>query len=164
MRWSRIVCLGLALGACRADPKPQSVVEKATFGVLYGGEIQERENIPFELDRRRLTLLLRLDFRRPLPRETRVTWSVERPGRDQRPGQDARGRRKAARITRMDEVRVPAGRSRFEQVILLSPGDPLGSWRLRAEVDGQTVLERPFSVYDPALGDGGAEDGGRTRP
>jgi hypothetical protein len=147
------VWLGLVLGACRAETQPESLVGKAAFGVLYGGDIQERESVPFELDRRRLTLVLRLDFKEPLTREARVTWSVEMPARD------LAGRHKMARITRVDEARVPPGRSRFEQVILLSPGDPLGSWRLRAEVDGKTVLERPFSVYDPALG-----DGGRVRP
>ncbi len=147
-------------GACHSASRAEKLVERAQFGVLYGGEIQERQRIPFELDRRKLTLVLRIDFAEPLRREVRIGWSLDMPG-NVKGVRDAQGRRGAGRLVKVDDARVPAGRSRFDQVFALSPGDPLGSWQIRAEVDGQTVLERPFVVYDPAAVDGGLPDGAR---
>jgi hypothetical protein len=151
----RAVLAGLVLCcACRHAPHPDGLVERAQFGVLYGGEIQERQQIPFELDRRKLTLVLRIVFVEPLPREVRVGWWIDMPG-SAKGVRDVQGRRGAGRLVKVDEAQVPAGRSQFDQVLPLSPGDPLGTWRIRAEVDGKTVLERPFVVYDPTRTDGG---------
>jgi hypothetical protein len=156
----RAVLFGLLLcGACHHSSRPDGLVQRAEFGVLYGGEIQERRQIPFELDRRKLTLVLRIDFAEPLPREVRVGWWIDMPG-SAKGVRDAEGRRGAGRLVKVDEARVPAGRSRFDQVVPLSPGDPLGTWKIRAEVEGKTVLERPFVVYDPALTDGGVPEAG----
>jgi hypothetical protein len=156
----RAVLVGLLLfGACRHAPHSGGLVERAEFGVLYGGEIQERQQIPFELDRRKLTLVLRIDFAEPLAREVRVGWWIDMPG-SAKGVRDAEGRRGAGRLVKVDETLVPAGRSRFDQVVPLSPGDPLGSWKIRAEVEGKTVLERPFVVYDPAVTDGGVPEAG----
>jgi hypothetical protein len=154
-----VLVAALLCGSCRHAPPPEGLVQRAQFGVLYGGEIQERQQIPFELDRRRLTLLLRVDFVEPLPREVHVGWWIDMPG-SAKGVRDAQGRRGAGRLVKVDEARVPAGRSRFDQVLPLSPGDPLGTWRIRAEVEGKTVLERPFVVYDPTLTDGGRPEAG----
>jgi hypothetical protein len=158
VRRALIVALSV-LGSCRPAPHGEGLVERARFGVLYGGEIQERQQIPFELDRRKLTLVLRVDFSQPLPREVRVAWWIDMPG-SAKGVRDMQGRRGAGRLVKVDEARIPAGRARFDQVLPLSPGDPLGTWKIRAEVDGKTVLERPFVVYDPALTGGGIPDAG----
>ena len=156
----RLVLLGVLLcGSCRHAPPPGGLVERAQVGVWYGGEIQERQQIPFELDRRKLTLVLRIDFAEPLAREIRVGWWIDMPG-SAKGVRDVEGRRGAGRLVKVDDVRVPAGRSRLDQVVPLSPGDPLGTWKIRAEVEGKTVLERPFVVYDPARTDGGVPEAG----
>jgi hypothetical protein len=71
---------------------------------------------------------------------------------------DAQGRRGAGRLIKADEARVGPGRQRFDQVITLAPGDPLGNWRIRAEVDGKNVLDRPFQLYDSSQEDAGAAE------
>lgn len=133
--------LGSALGACR-EPEPP-LVSRAELGVFWGGQVQQRQRIPFELDRTRQTVGFRLDFSRPLPRELGVAWEIERPGL----GRSLDGG--TARVTELGQARAPAGSTRFEQVVPLRPGDPLGSWAFRVSVEGEQVLERTLDVYDP---------------
>ncbi|MFC1642121.1 hypothetical protein ACFL5O_05450 [Myxococcota bacterium] len=150
-----VVLIGFA--ACRSSEHPQGPVKRAQFGVLYGGEIQERQHIPFDLDRTRLTLLLRLDFYRPLEREVRVSWRVGMPGTS-KGVRDTRGRPGAGRLVRVNQVVVPVDRLRLDQVIRFEPGDPLGTWRICAQVDGVKVLDRSFVVHEQSRADGGLPD------
>ena len=51
MTWRVLPVLALlAAVSCRGD-RPQGPVEHAAFGVLFGGQVQQLDEIPFELDR-----------------------------------------------------------------------------------------------------------------
>ena len=39
-------------------------------------------------------------------------------------------------------------RERFDQLLPLDPGDPLGTWNIRVTFDERVVIDRPFLVYD----------------
>ncbi len=51
----------LALSCDHRAPAP-GLVEHASFGVFFGGQIQERDEIPFTLDRAKLRQGFRIDF------------------------------------------------------------------------------------------------------
>jgi hypothetical protein len=137
-----LVLAGSAAG-CR-DPKPKGPVARAEFGVFFGGQVQEREEIPFQLDRTRQTQGFRIELAEPAPRELLVTWEIEKPAKPAR----APGKPKRDRVTELAEARVLPGETRFEQLLEFKPGDPLGSWKIRVDVEGQRVLERGFVIYD----------------
>ncbi len=137
--------------ACARRPAPDDLpgpTARAEFGVFYGGQVQEREQIPLELDRTRQSQGFRLDFDGPLSREVTVSWELDMPG-DTRGVRDVRGRAGRGRLVKLDEVRVPAGRTRFDQTIELGPDDSLGTWNIRVRVDGEIVIDRPFEVVRP---------------
>lgn len=146
----------LALCACegpRPAPKPS-----ARFGVRWGGQLQARDVIPFELDKTKQTLGLEVELPTPTPRELPVLWELEMPDRSVRePDGTVRPRRRS----RLGEGRLPAGQRRFEQTITLEPGDRLGRWLVRVSVDGQPVLERAVELVDPRTLD---EDGRPRAP
>jgi len=140
----------LVLGCGRrpaADGLPGPTA-RAEFGIFYGGQVQERDQIPLEPDRTRQRQGIRLDFDGPLPREVTVSWEIDMPG-DTRGVRDARGRAGRGRLVKLDEARVPAGRTRFDQTIELLPDDPMGTWNIRVRVDGEIVIDRPFEVVRP---------------
>jgi hypothetical protein len=134
---------GLALSGCERAKAPPSLVQKARFGIFYGGQIQEREQIPFEVDRARQIQGLRLDFSEPLPRPLRVTWEINRPGALRRKGGAG-----PERIVELGAAEARPGQTRFEQLVPFKPGDPLGTWNVRVVVDDQLVIDRRFLVYD----------------
>lgn len=138
MRAAHFAVLALLLGfACRSQP---SEVEIAEFGVLFGGDIQDRETIPLELDPLRQELSLRVTFREPLRAERLVKWELERP--TSKRGPDG-GLLYAAEL---GEIRARPGELRAETKLRLRPGDLPGTWRVRARVGGDLVLERSFQV------------------
>jgi len=138
----------LGLGCEKRTPNPGLVAE-AKFGVWFGGQIQEREEIPFELDQGKLRLGMRLDFARPLPREMVVRWELDMPGSSRRV-RDRKGRIGKGRLVRIAEATVPAGRERFDQLVPFEPGDPLGTWNIRVTFDEHVVIDRAFLVFDEA--------------
>lgn len=121
---------------------------RAEFGVYYGGQIQERERIPLELDRTRQIQGFRIDFDAPLAREVIVAWELDMPG-STRGIRDVKGRIGRGRLIRHDEARVPAGHTRFDQTVYFAPKDPLGVWNIRVRVDDEIVIDRPFEVVRP---------------
>lgn len=133
-----LFALGLvALAACRgADgQKP-----RAEFGVLFGGDIQDREQLVLETDPNKQELGVRVTFPQPVTRPTRVTWEVERPSEVR--GLDG-GTTRAAELGR---VTLGAGERRADGKFSFRAGDPPGDWRVRVQVDGETVLDRGFVV------------------
>src|SRR5690606_38783979 len=69
--------LTLAL-AC--TPNSQSPLERAEFGVLFGGQVQERTEIPFELDTTKQALGFVITLNQPLTKPTVLHWEVSKPG------------------------------------------------------------------------------------
>lgn len=144
------VCVG-----CRRE-RPADPVQDAAFGVWFGDQIQELDEIPFELDRTKQTLGFRLDFGEGTAAPTDVSWELDLPLRPPEPprisGQPMTQRPKTSpkpeRTLRRGTTRVNARARRFEQVLLLEPGDPLGTWNIRVQVGSDPMIDRPFLLYD----------------
>jgi len=146
--WKRLaVCLACSFIACESAPAEQKLVQRAQFGIFYGGQVQERKEIPFELDRSKQEHGFRLDFAQPLREKAKVSWELDMPGSTRRV-RDRRGRLGKGRLVQLGEAVVSAGRRRFDQVLPFQPGDPLGMWNLRVVARDQVVIDRPFLVYD----------------
>jgi hypothetical protein len=125
----------------------------AKFGVFFGGQIEERRDVPFELDPSKQTQGFRVDFGTPLARDAEVVWNIDMPASAQQP---KAGRAKGAphveahRKSISGKATIRAGLSRFDQVTPFEPGDPLGLWNARVTVGGKVLIDRPFEVYDRA--------------
>lgn len=136
----------LLLGACRNDAEAKP---RAEFGVLFGGDIQDRERLVLETDPSKQELGVRVTFPEPVTRRTRVSWEVERPSEVR--GLDG-GTLRAAEL---GNVTLGPGERRADGKFAFRAGDPPGSWRVRVTVDGEPVLDRGFEVTLPD---------GRARP
>lgn len=120
-------------------------VEQAVFGVFYGGQLQRRDELPFQLDQQRQRQGFRIELARPLDTDTEVQWEVSRPGRQHG---SAPLSQPDGRITELRSATMQAGQTRFEQQLTFEPGDPLGLWNIRVVMAGQLLLDRPFTVFD----------------
>jgi len=138
--------LGSACDELRADSEPRVVGE---FGVFYGGQVQERQEIPFELDRTRQVHGFRLELQPPPEHPLEVRWELGLPGSG-RVVKDGQGRKARARRAQVGTARWRPGEAQFEQALAFSAGDPLGLWNMRVLVGSQVVIDRPFWVYDEA--------------
>lgn len=132
----------LSAVACQTESASEPEVQ-ARFGVLFGGQIQERQVFPFVVDQSKQTQLLRIEFASPPTRATEVTWEVDRPRTSLRAGDSVRH---TDRVVETGAASIEPGRKRFDQTLPFRPGDPLGRWFIRARVDGRTVLDRGFDV------------------
>jgi len=136
--FTRAVHAALAFAAAiaceRGAAEPR--VSEAEFGIFFGGQVQERDEIPFELDRARQIQGIRLAFARPLERDLVVRWELDMPGSE----------RDAQRVVRLGEASARAGQARFEQVVPFSPGDRLGVWNVRVIVDNELVIDRAVVI------------------
>jgi hypothetical protein len=137
-------CALVSALACQRAPQEDPLVERAAFGVFYGGQIQERSEIPLELDRTKQMQGLRIDFRSPLQKPVRVAWELDLPALRSAPKTSSEGR--SGRRVKLDETTVPAGRDRFERTFDFAPTDPTGTWRIKVAVEDRVVLERAFAV------------------
>jgi len=152
-RFSRPLLLSIALagtGACEPE-RPPPLVKSAKFGVFFGGQIQERRDIPFELDRTRQSQGFRLDFSAPLASDLSITWKLTVPEAPspahKKTARDAPAAPERSRsLSGVDTAR--AGATRFEHETPFEPGDPLGLWNVRVVLDGKVVIDRPVEVYD----------------
>ncbi|MCC6663122.1 MAG: hypothetical protein IT375_05215 [Polyangiaceae bacterium] len=126
--------------AVACDPPAAAVgpVARAELGVFFGGQVQERTEIPFTLDRNRQTQGFRLTFHQALSRRVEIRWEIDRPG--------PRGR---GRAVELGDSQARPGMAVFDQEIAFKPGDPLGNWKLRVFVDGEVALDRSLVIYDP---------------
>lgn len=141
-RMFRAGLLWLALAsalACRAE---ESEPPKAEFGVLFGGDIQDRASIPLELSPERQELGLRVTFPRPLERDARVSWELERPTSKRGPDGGI------AYAAELGERRARPGERRVDAKLKFRRGDPVGTWRIRIRVNGQIRLDRAFEVVE----------------
>lgn len=133
------VALALATSACPEKPGPaKPLVKRAQFGTFFGGQVQQRREIPFELDRAKQVQGFRIDFKKPLEHAHQVKWEISMPG----------GGRSRERLVHVGQEQVRAGQKRLDHPMPLEPGDPLGVWNIRVMVDQRIVIDRMFRVYD----------------
>ena len=128
------------LGACK--PTIDSPIERAEFGVLFGGQIQERTEIPFDLDSNRQSLGFLVRLRRPLDHPTTLHWEVSKPGPHSRLSDPL------SRRVELYDAPVAAGQTRVSKAVAFEPGDSLGLWNLRVVLGDYVALDRSFLVYD----------------
>ena len=145
MSWARsrwVLCTALLCAlSCKADARGTDLVDKARFGVFFGGQVQDRSELALELDRGKQSIGIRVDFKEPLEREVLVRWELSMP---------AHGRSKKAdggdRVVQFGEATARKGQSRLDLPLAFRPGDRTGTWHVRVEVAGSTVLDRDLSV------------------
>jgi hypothetical protein len=132
---------------CRHSDASDKLALRAQFGVFFGGQVQEREQIPFDLDPARQQQGIRIVFSHPLTRVVHVSWEIDRPLRAG--GAAAHARREPDRAVDRGAADVAIGQTRFETLLPFKPGDALGTWNVRVLIDGRLVIDRRFLVYDP---------------
>ncbi|MBN1610982.1 MAG: hypothetical protein JW940_30405 [Polyangiaceae bacterium] len=141
----RLLGAVLLLGACRSR-ESEPLVTCAEFGVLFGGQVQTLDQIPFELDRARQTVGFRLEFTSVLGSSLPIAWELDMPCRARRP--DAGTSARPGRAVRRGSAEAKIGRRNFEQVLVFEPSDMLGTWNIRVRAGPVWVIDRPFLVYD----------------
>jgi hypothetical protein len=123
------------LAACQRSRAPEV---EAHFGVFFGGQVQEREKIPLIVDRARQTIGLRLEFKSPPQTSQGVRWELEKPA----PGKGNEG----GRIVAYGDAKTRVGATVLDLPLAFQANDRPGAWRVRVSLDGQRVLDRPFTV------------------
>ena len=143
----------LALG-CEPE-KPKGLLKSAKFGVFFGGQVEERKEIPFELDAAKQLQGFRVEFSEPLTTDTtELEWRIDLPKVADAAPKEIRARRRAP-SPKTSSPRCPAttavhaGQTRFDHATSFRPGDPLGLWTVRVVVKGKVVIDRPVEVFDP---------------
>jgi hypothetical protein len=156
MTGSRALLLLALLSACeRVDPQPHDL-QRAQFGVFFGGEVQELSNIPLESDQVGQTIGIRLTFKTAPNPPLKVHWELSRPRKTmpeakKRDAGSADAEAPVApkpseSLVEFGDAMTRAGETVLDVPLRLRPGDPLGDWSVKAEIQGQQVLNRPFRV------------------
>jgi hypothetical protein len=142
----------LALAAACARPEARPFVKSAKLGIFFGGEVEERREIPFELDAAKQIQGFRVEFSEPLTTETDIEWRIDMPktesGRRRPKGAEAQATPPRETLTGKDVARV--SETSLDHVVSFHPGDPLGLWNVRVVVRGKVVIDRPIEVFDAA--------------
>jgi hypothetical protein len=133
------VLAALALAGCEKPSEAPAL--DARFGIFFGGQVQEREELPLVLDRTRQSHGIRLDFREPPERPLRVAWEIEKPSTEKLED--------AGKLVEYGEFKTRAGESRLEIPLAFRATDRPGSWRVRVTVAERVVLDRAFRVVPP---------------
>ncbi len=115
----------------------------AQLGIFYGGQIQQRQELPLVFDRAKQTQGFRLTFPHPLEHDARVSWEVEMPG-------ESRLAVDPLSVSKLGELTVRVGQRRVDQALEFEPGDPAGLWNVRVLVDDRLVVDHAWWVYDRA--------------
>lgn len=152
------------VAACSRPPSSEAT-DRAEFGIFFGGQIQERDEIPFQLDATKQTQGFRVHFGKPLTRDAAVSWELSMP----RVALKSRGKQVSEKQANAGSPHVKvsgqetarAGQEGFEHVLPFKPGDPLGLWNIRIVVGNTVLLDRPFLVYDAEARARASADGGR---
>jgi hypothetical protein len=131
---------------CACNKSDQAYLASAEFGVFYGGQIQQRREIPFVLDEAKQQQGFRLVLGKPAKAPTEVHWELSRPGHTRRGGTSDPD----ARVTELGEATLAPGERTFEKRFPFTPGDPLGLWNIRVTLGEHLAIDRSFEVYDPA--------------
>jgi hypothetical protein len=142
---SLLVVCAFGLLGCQSKPERDPLVERAAFGVFFGGQIQDRKELPFELDPAKQSCGIRVDFREPLSRSVKLSWEIARPLSAKASKSDAG----SDHVTEVGEVAARVGELRLDVPVLLRQGQVLGSWHVRVKVDERAVIDRDVLVFDP---------------
>jgi hypothetical protein len=126
-------------GGCRRRDEPKPV--RARFGVFFGGEVQEREEVPLVLDRARQSFGIRVEFTEPPASTVLVRWELEKPSA----GKDA-----GAGLVDYGQARTRPGEPVLDIPLAFRTGDRAGNWRVRVLLGDETLLDRGFRVIPPA--------------
>jgi hypothetical protein len=139
-----IAVLVVALGCeQRAAPSPVH----ARFGVFFGGQLQEREEVPLILDRARQNIGVRLEFSEPPETAARVSWELQKPAASDKSGKSQ------GSLVDYGEARTRPGEPVLDVPLAFRAGDRVGAWRIRVALDGKSVLDRGFKVVPATAGD-----------
>ena len=133
------------LGCSKPEKSEDPLVERAAFGVFFGGQIQDRQELPFELDQTKQRVGIRIDFRAPLAHSVSVAWEIARPLN----GKAKRGDSPADHVVEVGEAAARVGEARLDVPLSLRQGQALGAWHVRVKVDGRQVIDRDVLVFDP---------------
>jgi hypothetical protein len=133
----RALILAVLVVAC--DRKPAGVVAEAKFGVFFGGQVQQLQEIPKELDPGRQSHGFRVSFRGPLVRDVQLSWELSLPVPEQ-------GGPRAALV---GQVTAKAGQTLLDVPLAFRASDPLGVWHARLHVGGQLAVDRDFTLVAP---------------
>jgi hypothetical protein len=137
-----LVAFGLAACAKQRDPDPP--VLRASFGVFFGGQIQDRKELPFELDPAKQQQGIRIDFRAPLTRALPVAWEIARPVSAKAAKADAG----FEQVVEVGDATARVGEARLDVPLSFRQGQVLGTWHVRVKVDARVVLDRDVLVFD----------------
>jgi hypothetical protein len=144
------LCASSALLPFGCEKPSEAPTVEAKFGVFFGGQVQERRELPLVLDRTRQSHGIRLDFRDPPERPLRVTWEVEKPtGAKNEDG---------GKVVDYGETRTRVGEGRLEIPLAFRASDRPGAWRVRVSVAERVVLDRAFAVIPPVPAPRAVED------
>lgn len=130
------LALALALGCDRSST---SLVQEAEFGVFFGGQVQELQELAKELDPSRQQHGFRLTFRAPLARDLVVKWELSLPASDQA----------GPRAALVGQAQAKAGQRMLEVPLAFRSSDPLGAWHARVTAGDQVVIDRDFTLVAP---------------
>ena len=147
IRRAPLIALALCVLGCPAKSDPDPLVERAAFGVFFGGQIQDRSELPFELDQAKQRIGIRVDFRAPLTRTVPVAWEIARPVSVKASKSDAG----TEQVVEVGDESARVGESRLDVPLALRQGQVLGTWRVRVKVDARVVLDRDVLVFDERL-------------
>jgi hypothetical protein len=139
-----VLALGFSALSCKHPSGPDPLVERATFGVFFGGQIQDRKELPFELDPAKQQQGIRIDFRAPLEHSVPVAWEIARPLRSK----PAKGDAGLEQVVEVGEATARAGEARLDVPISFRQGQVLGTWHVRVKVDAHVVVDRDVLVFD----------------
>jgi hypothetical protein len=146
--WVSAVCAALAfcfaVTSCSHERDPDPLVLRATFGVFFGGQIQDRKELPFELDPAKQQQGIRIDFRAPLTRSVPVAWEIARPVSAKAAKADAG----AEQVVEVGNAAARVGEARLDVPISFRQGQVLGTWHVRVKVDARVVIDRDVLVFD----------------
>jgi hypothetical protein len=116
------------------------VVKEAEFGVFFGGQVQELQEIPKELEPGRQQHGFRLTFRAPLAEDLPVAWELSLPATE----------KGGPRAALLGQATAKAGQSVLDLPLTFRPTDPLGSWHAKLTAAGQLLVDRDFRVVAPS--------------
>jgi hypothetical protein len=145
LRFVAAFALSFALSACPAKSDPDRLVERAAFGVFFGGQIQDRKELPFELDPAKQLCGIRIDFRAPLTHPAVVGWEIARPLSSRAAKSDAG----SEQVVEVGNASARVGENRLDVPISLRQGQVLGIWHVRVKVEARVVIDRDVLVFDP---------------
>lgn len=138
-----LIAAAALLGACTQTSK--SPIERAEFGVLFGGQVQERSEIPFELDATKQSLGFVITLRQPVSKPTTLHWELSKPG----PLPASRVPDPINRRVELFDSAVAPGQIQIQKAVSLEPGDSLGLWNIRVTLGDQLAIDRAFMVVTP---------------